>query len=395
MAYPQRPHGAAQMLGQGFGRTSLALAWVGGVALLGCSDNRVSIEELQQQQQALAAETRVEKVEPPKFNLVDKQKYRIQNGDVLNLTILGLQEANRYQPDTVRARVTPTGDIVIPLVGPVRVAGQDLAEAEQSINKAHSQIMKEPLAVHLEMVSPDLTTVVVHGAAEVSGLLTLQQNQRGLLYALSLAGAFGPNASGVVRLKPIDPKAPEVRFDLKEIDDVRRALTLAPLNTGDLITVEASDANVIYVSGLVNAPAAIPIPRNGELSMMRAIAAAGGFREYLDIKEATLVRKMPDGTQVQAKVDVEKVYKGEMSDVALVAGDILHVPHTLDTRLQDWVNTNVLRQFSIGVRYDPLQQYNTQRIIDQNNNQGGLRDSVLLNLSNLLLPTANPPVANP
>ena len=367
-------------------------------SLAGCMDSRISMQELQSREVELATTSQPATAKPARLNLTEIKRYKIQNGDVLNLTMVGIAAAvdtaaaSTYTPTIIRVRVDPSGAITLPLVGAVRVAGLDYAQAESAVLGAHSKLISKPFSVNIELVGPENTTVIVTGAAELPGLITLPQNERNILYALAKSGAFGLSASGVVRFKPISPDREEVVYDLNNIDDVRAILVSAPLESGDVLSVEAADANVVYVSGLTNAPGAIPVPRNGSMSLMRAIAAAGGTREYIEVKEATLVRRLRDGSQVRAKVDVKKIFDGEEPDIALVAGDVLQLPHTLDTRFQDWVSTNVLRQFSIGVRYDPLQQYNTDRIIDrQSLNGGNLRNSVLLNLSNLLLPTPAAP----
>jgi polysaccharide export outer membrane protein len=367
------------------------------IGLIGCdTDTRMSYGELLQRQNELAAAAAqpVSVPAPRDLNLTDYRRYRIQNGDVLQLTMTGVA-ADRYTPTIIRARVDDKGEIVLPLAGAVKLAGLDYTQAENAILAAHKTLITEPFSVYVELVGPESTTVVVTGAATTPGLITLAENERSLLAALSRAGALGVTTTGRVQYKPIDPKRETMSFDLADINDIRRMLLLPPLSSGDTIVVEAPETNVVYLTGLLNgAGGAIVMPRDAPLTLMQALAAAGGTREFIDVKDATLVRRLADGSQLRAQLPIQDILDGKEPDLVLAAGDIVQMPHTLGTRVQDWVNNNVIRQMSIGLRYDPLQQYNTNRIIDQQNrlNGGGLRNSVLLNLSNLLLPTTPPPL---
>lgn len=367
------------------------------LTLAGCHENRITYDELLQRQRQLAPASQPS-IQPVKqLNLTEYRRYTINNGDVLQLTLTGVA-SDRYTPTVIRARVDTRGEVALPLVGPIRLAGLDYSQAETAVLTAHKTVISEPFAVYIELVGPENTTILVTGAAEAPGLITLPQNERSVLAALSRAGALGVSSSGVVHYKPVDPRNQPQRFDLTDINDVRRILLMPTLQSGDTLIVEGLDSNVLYVTGLVNGVGgAIALPRTGEMTLMRALAAAGGTRELIDVKDATLVRRLDDGSQVRVQVPLDDIFDGKAPDIAVAAGDILQLPHTANTRFQDWLNTNVLRQFTIGLRYDPLQQYNTSRIIDQQDrlgSGGGLRNSVLLNLSNLLLPTAVP-VTNP
>ncbi|MGE3180540.1 MAG: polysaccharide biosynthesis/export family protein [Phycisphaerae bacterium] len=361
------------------------------VCIAGCHDNRMSLGEFTQYNERLRSADDQEIV-PTSLSLTDFQEYKIQPNDVLMVNMMGVDDPTSYRLVQLQVRVNHNGKIVLPQVGEIHLAGLDFAAAETAIVNAHKEFIPEAFPVYLELVGPDNTTVLVNGAAEQPGLVSLPKNERNILYAMARAGAFGLSSSGIIHYKPISPSREAETFDLTNINDVRRVLTAPALESGDMITVEAADANVVYITGLTNTPGPIPVPRSGSLSLMRAVAAAGGLRELIDVKEATLVRKMQDGEQVRVKLNVKDIHEGKSPDIALVAGDVLQLPHTADTRFQDWVNTNVIRSTSVGVRYDPLQQYNTRRIIDQQNRNSSVADSVLLNLSDLLLPSPQPPV---
>jgi polysaccharide export outer membrane protein len=279
----------------------------------------------------------------------------------------------------------------LPVVGEVEVGGLTFAQAEEAIIAAHVPDVVTELAVFIQLADRGGTSVLVLGAATQPGLVLLDSNQRNLLYALQQVGGFNPAATGTVRLRPIRPERPEVAYNLNDINDVRRALQAPPLEPGDMLIVEAAAPSAVYVTGLVNAPGAISLPPGSKMSALQAVSTAGGTQPYLDVKEATLIRELENGERVHVKVDYQKLKKGEIPDVQFAAGDILHLPHTPDTMFQEWFTRNVLiGPFSVGVRYDPLQQYNTNRAIDADDD-GSFSDTIRRSISTTIPEIFIPP----
>ncbi len=357
-------------------------------------DGRITLVELREKERALA-EVEPVAVQHEALALTELKPYRVQPGDILEVRLTGL-EAERYRPTDLQLRVHGDGSIRLPVVGAIDVAGLTLAEVEEKIIDAHVPSVVKDLAVYAELAAPENTTVMVMGAARQPGLVALEANERNVLYALALASGFNEGASGRVRVKPIRPEREEVVYNLNDINDVRRAMLGPPLESGDVLVVEGAAQSAIYVSGLVTQPGPIPVPPGSELSVLRAIAAAGGTRPYLDIKEASLVRELPSGEQVHVRLELGEMLAGVTPDLALRPGDILQVPHTADTLVQEWVLNNILvGPFSVQLRYDPLQQYNTERALEADNTGSNLSDAIRSSLStsipNLLVPTVQPP----
>jgi hypothetical protein len=64
---------------------------------------------------------------------------------------------------------------------------------------------------------------------------------------------------------------------------------------------------------------------NTTMSFLKAIALAQGTTKLASLKHAILLRQTPTGT-LQYEVPLNKVYKGEASDLQLRAEDIVFVP---------------------------------------------------------------------
>lgn len=362
--------------------------------LAGCADSRISMADLQEREKQFQAVDPVP-VRPADLALSELRPYTVGNGDVLQITMMGLTEA--YSTTLVKARVHSGGQIELPQVGAVKVAGLDLQHVEEAIIAAHVPEFLKSMAVYVELVSPETTTVMVTGAAAKPGLVTLTRNERNVLYALGSAGGFGGAASTRVRVRPIRPEEEELVYDLSKPNDVRRVLAGKPLESGDIVTVEGAQRDVVYVTGLVNLPGPVPVPADASVSVLHAVYAAGGTRDLLEPQEATLIRSLPDGSRAYVKLNLAGILGGTETDVALRAGDILTVPHTADTRVREWAMNNLrIGPFSVGTSYDPVAQYNVDRALDESNNNGfrsSIRDSLQFGIPNLLIPQVPVPTA--
>lgn len=373
-----------------------ALAAVGLTLIAGCADRRVSIEVLMEMEREGAESTPIA-VDPQQFSLTDYQPYQIAPGAVLSLTFSGLYGQGLISQQNVR--VHDDGQIHLPLLGSLKVEGLDLAGVEKALLAAAIPSFVKDMGVFAELVTPHETTVMVMGAATTPGLIPLGGAQRNVLYALALAGGFNPGTSGRVRVRPIRPERSELIYDLTDINDLRRALSAPPLESGDMIVVEPAEQSVVYLTGLLAAPGPIAVAPGGTLSVVRAIAAAGGIRNFLHVKEATLWRKLADGRQVRAKLDLGKILAGDSDspDFDLKPGDVLEIAHTPATMLEEWIVQNIrVGPFSLGVGYDPLAQRNANRALSRNNFGGsGLGQSIRNSLGSGIPQLLIPPVPVP
>ena len=95
------------------------------------------------------------------------------------------------------------------------------------------------------------------------------------------------------------------------------------------------------------------------------------------------------------KVNIAKILAGDEPDFALRAGDILNVPHTVETRMLDWVLQNIrLGPFSFATNYDPVAQSNFDDALNNSGFSTGFGQSVLdtvrFGLPNIIVPPVVP-----
>jgi polysaccharide export outer membrane protein len=80
----------------------------------------------------------------------------------------------------------------------------------------------------------------------------------------------------------------------------------------------------------VGKPDRIPFPQEKGLTIIEAIALAGGPTRLADLRRVKLTRKFEDGTSLVEEVDVSAMMnKGGRGAVQLRTGDVIYVPERI------------------------------------------------------------------
>jgi polysaccharide export outer membrane protein len=144
---------------------------------------------------------------------------------------------------------------------------------------------------------------------------------RKLYDLISAAGGFAPTAGrkvSIIRLhSPTSPITVSLPRNLAE--DLQDNIEILP---GDTITVPR--APVIYVVGDVGHPAGFLVD-NGSLTVLQALALAGGTNRTAKIGGTRIIRKGPAG-MTETRLPLKKMLEAKAPDVNLQADDILFVP---------------------------------------------------------------------
>lgn len=79
----------------------------------------------------------------------------------------------------------------------------------------------------------------------------------------------------------------------------------------------------VTIEGAVLKPGIYPV--TGQITLLRALALAGGYAQYADQETIMLYRMGPSGKQVTQSFDLEKIRAGEVADPAVVSDDVIVV----------------------------------------------------------------------
>ncbi len=228
-------------------------------------------------------------------------------------------------------RVSGTGDLNVPLVGPMHVAGLTPAELEATIARrlVAGGILRQPQVTVL-VAEYRSRLIAVVGSVEHPGLYPLSQPGATLSDLLWTAGGPAPDAGRLVEFVPASAAAASdapIRLDLEEVLRASRrgAAALDPqVRPGDVISV--APAGKVEVDGWVVTPGSYPVTR--QLTVSGAVAAAGGVLFAADRHHATLSRIVAPGERRLFHVDLAAVARGEADDIPVADGDVVRVPTT-------------------------------------------------------------------
>lgn len=92
------------------------------------------------------------------------------------------------------------------------------------------------------------------------------------------------------------------------------------------VIVTGINSKKVYILGQVQSPGVFD--RRSSLSMLQALAMAGGLTEFADRNGITVIRHLPDGSEERIRFDYRKAVseKGAGEDITLQPGDIVVVP---------------------------------------------------------------------
>jgi len=236
-------------------------------------------------------------------------------GDLLEVSVYNVPELG------TKARVSNSGEIYLPLIDYVHVAGLTQEEAQALIEKRLEDggFVRNP---HVTIFVDDAASqgVTLLGEVAKPGIYPDTADHK-LYEVLSQAGGFTPLASrkiAIIRKGNPDP----IRIDLPRnlADDLRGNVDILP---GDTITIPR--APIVYVVGDVARPSGLVID-NGSLTVLQALALAGGTNHTAKMGGVRLIRKTPSGGMTETRVALKKMLEAKTPDVNLQADDILFVP---------------------------------------------------------------------
>ena len=96
---------------------------------------------------------------------------------------------------------------------------------------------------------------------------------------------------------------------------------------GDVINIPPATKSVVYVLGEVKTPGPVELPFGSQLTLLTAIARAGGLTS--NAKSEILVRRKTKRGQIEVlKVNLKDILKGKEPDMQLQTDDVINVPES-------------------------------------------------------------------
>lgn len=277
-------------------------------------------------------------------------------GDIVELTVTTGFEEGAIVPLVLR--VDDNGIIRVPLVGSVKVAGLEPAQAENTItNLAIERGVYRSPSIVLIVTRQQSNQITIVGAVEAPGVYELPRASSDLLGALAMAGGRTEDAGPHIEIlrnnqlgKPGLPGAPPQGRAADKLASYTPDVPVQPVSTrvnldlisqgqvgdyrlgeGDVVMVYPQDPRVIHVLGLVNEPGRIEIPPGEDVHLLDALALAGG-RTLQIADKVQIVRRVPgqsDPLVIDVSVNDAKALGA--ANLLLAPGDMVSVEETPTT----------------------------------------------------------------
>jgi len=240
---------------------------------------------------------------------------RLGPGDLVEVAVYNVPEL------TTKARVSTNGDIYLPLIDYVHIGDLTQEEAQKLIEKrlASGGFLNNP---HVTLFIAEYASGVVTLLGEVArpGSYPVMGERR-LYDIFSAAGGLTEKAGRSVTITHRNDPGHPVNVRLAE-NLVQTPATNVSIQQGDTIVVQK--AGIVYVVGDVGRPSGF-LMDNDQLTVLRAIALAGGTTRTAKLSGAKLLRKTPDGIR-ETPIALNKILQAKAPDVDMQAEDVLFVP---------------------------------------------------------------------
>lgn len=287
----------------------------------GARNDGAGIDEFQQQ---VAAEERVTEINEQLMMMAvsgGDGVYRVGPEDRVRIEILNVDELSREY------RINGAGQILLPLVGAVPVAGLTLGELERAVADALGESYLRNPQVSAEVTEFRSQQFTVVGAVQSPRVYTTTR-QTTLIEALAMAGGVSGEAGSHVYLtdRIIDPETgvPGTRTLIIDIEDLMREAQQFNLVLGSDAMINVPRGGFFWVEGAVNRPG--QYRQRTDTTVLKALAEAGGLAFEANRSSVSVLRRDPAaGGWTHVDIDYRAIRDDPSQDVRLSAGDVVVV----------------------------------------------------------------------
>jgi polysaccharide biosynthesis/export protein len=247
---------------------------------------------------------------------------QIAEGDLLDIVIFETPELSG------RFRVNLKGDILLPLAGTLHVAGMTLAEITEAVSQRYkdAKILVAP-EVTVFVAESTRRTITITGEVRVPGVFPIAA-PRTLTDTLAMAGGLNDSASRTVSIvHAADPRQiihVTLNVGAQTPESIQEGrMEILP---GDSIFVARS--GIVYLVGELMRPGGFQVEHNNRLTLLEAVALAGGLTRTAKASQSRLIRRSATGRE-EMRVNLQRVLYGGGPDMLLTDGDIVFVPNSV------------------------------------------------------------------
>ena len=246
--------------------------------------------------------------------------YKIGAKDVLQITVFELPDLNQT------VRVSEDGSVSLSLLGKVDVAGLTAQELEKKLASILDQ--KFTKNAHVTVFIKEFQKVAVLGAVGRPGMYELV-GPTTLIQIIAQAGGLTAQAMNELYVYREDKAGQKSKITIKLGDlmahgnqDVNIALL-----PKDQIIIPIDQMQNVFVYGEVKTPGVVQFLSSKGITLLQAIAQAGGTTEWAK-KSGVMIKRRDKKTGKEMKIpaNLKNIEIGRIADLMLEEGDVIIVP---------------------------------------------------------------------
>ncbi len=221
-------------------------------------------------------------------------------------------------------RVETDGSIDFPLIGSVMVQGMSEHQLAVNLKSLLEEKYVQQASVTVEVREFRSRPISVIGAVAKPGPLELSGRWT-LLEALTAAGGIVGNHGDVIHVLRRSSLGLSDQLSIQIADLFLKAdpRVNIPIDPGDVINVPLTMEVTVYCLGEVNSPGALNFRSNERITLLSAIAKAGGMTDRAS--RSVVIKRKDSRGETEIEVDFKKILAGKVEDPALEPGDLVVV----------------------------------------------------------------------
>lgn len=245
--------------------------------------------------------------------------YRIGPQDLVEIRVFEVPELN------IERRVSDEGMINLPLIGDVPARGLTDTELAERLKVVLETKYVRRASVTVQVREFRSRPIAVMGAVRQPGNLAFS-GRLTLLEALALAGGLAENHGDTIFIlrRAENGLADQLSVSVNDLLTRADPDVNIPIFANDVINIPAVVEITIFCLGEVKSPGALAFKSSERITVLTAIARAGGLTERAASK-VRIKRRDADGKEVELVADYKRIVSGKDHDLELQPGDIVVV----------------------------------------------------------------------
>ncbi len=243
--------------------------------------------------------------------------------DLLRVRVAEVPELN------VDSRISNSGELNLPVIGPVPAAGLSEAELATALQRLLEARGLKKATVTLEVLEHLSRSVTLLGSVQKPGSYAVMPGER-LLDLLALAGGLREDHGGeiLVLRRASNGLSDQITLRVDDLMMTGRPEANVPVVADDLVNVPPRRDVSIFCLGEIRTPGAVVFKSTERITLLATLARAGGLTDRAS-KKIHIRRRDGSAGERELVVDFGRIVSGKDDDPVLRDGDLVVVKESL------------------------------------------------------------------